>query len=76
MSGKFEFISYDTIQQVISHIQRCEGQHRQQVCYSTYHNALTQICFDCKLIRSNIDWDKDELPQTICPLGETSSDGN
>lgn len=35
-------------------IQQCEGKHTQQVVYSTFHDALTQICFGCKKIRSNI----------------------
>lgn len=38
---------------VQQHIQECEGKHTQQVAYSSYHNALTQICFDCKKVRSN-----------------------
>jgi len=28
--------------------------HVQQVAYSTYHDALTQICFKCKVIRTTI----------------------
>jgi len=60
MTEKFGYIIYGTIDNVISNIQKCEGKHRQQVCYSTYHNALTQICFDCKLIRSNIDFEKEK----------------
>ena len=51
---KLEVIFYDTIQQVKSHIKECEGKHVQQVVYSTYHDALTQICFGCKLIRTSI----------------------
>ena len=35
-------------------LDNCEGGHIQQVAYSTYHDALTQICFTCKTIRSNI----------------------
>jgi hypothetical protein len=32
----------------------CEKEHhRQQVAYSTHLEALTQICFDCKKIRTN-----------------------
>ncbi len=26
----------------------------QQVVYSTFHDALTQICYGCEVIRSNI----------------------
>lgn len=35
-------------------IKECEGKHIQQVVFSTYHNALTQICFGCKMIRTSI----------------------
>lgn len=35
-------------------IVHCEGKHNQQVVYSTHHDALTQICFDCKKVRTNI----------------------
>ena len=37
-------------------IKECEGKHKQQVAYSSYHNALTQVCFDCKKIRTNGDF--------------------
>lgn len=40
--------------EVKKHIKLCEGQHTQQVSYSTYHNAFTQVCFDCKRIRTNM----------------------
>ena len=36
------------------HIQGCEGKHMQQVVYSTYHKALTQICFGCKKVRTSL----------------------
>ncbi len=39
---------------VESHIEGCEGKHVQQVIYSTYHKALTQICFGCKKIRTSL----------------------
>lgn len=39
---------------VRTHIQNCEGKHTQQAMYSTFHDALTQICFGCKMIRSTI----------------------
>ena len=32
----------------------CEGEHIQQVVYSTYHKALTQICFSCKKVRTSL----------------------
>ena len=36
-------------------IQDCEGRHTQQAIYSTFHDALTQICFGCKKVRSTIE---------------------
>ena len=39
---------------VRKHIQDCEGRHTQQAIYSTFHDALTQVCFGCKVIRSTI----------------------
>ena len=38
----------------IKHIQEDEGNCIQQVCYSTFHDCLTQVCFGCKKIRSSI----------------------
>lgn len=35
-------------------ISECEGKHTQQAIYSTFHGALTQICFGCQKIRSMI----------------------
>jgi len=39
---------------VRKHIQECEGRHTQQAIYSTFHDALTQICFGCRAVRSTI----------------------
>ncbi len=36
------------------YIQHCEGRHVQQVVYSTYHNAFTQICFGCNKVRTSL----------------------
>lgn len=35
-------------------IEACEGKHVQQVSYSTYHKAITQVCFGCRKVRSMI----------------------
>ena len=36
-------------------ISRCQKKnHIQQVAFSTYHHALTQICFTCDKIRTSI----------------------
>ncbi len=39
---------------VRKNIQECEGKHTQQAIYSTFHDALTQVCFGCKKVRSTI----------------------
>lgn len=48
------------------HLSGCEGQHVQQVVYSTYHKALTQICFGCEKIRTSMTKDS-----VISTKGET-----
>jgi hypothetical protein len=45
---------FESVEEVRKHIQECEGKHTQQAIYSTFHDALTQICFGCKKIRSTI----------------------
>lgn len=50
----FEYEYLQTIEDVHQQIKKCEGVHSQQVCFSTFHDALTQVCFGCKKIRSNI----------------------
>jgi len=50
----FEYEYLETTEEVRKHIQDCEGKHVQQVAYSTFHDALTQICYGCKKVRSNI----------------------
>jgi hypothetical protein len=50
----FEYEYLPTIEDVHQQIMKCEGVHSQQVCFSTFHDALTQICFGCKKIRTNI----------------------
>lgn len=40
---------------VESAIKMCQNKnHIQQVAFSTYHNALTQICFTCDKVRTSI----------------------
>ena len=51
---KFDYIYLPTQEEVRNHIQNCEGKHMQQVAYSTFHDALTQICYGCMKVRSNI----------------------
>lgn len=50
----FTYQYYDTMEAVRKHIQDCEGHHMQQVAYSTFHDALTQICYGCMMVRSTI----------------------
>jgi len=52
---KFEVEYYELDSMIKGAIADCEGKHVQQVVYSTYHGALTQICFGCKKIRTSID---------------------
>jgi hypothetical protein len=50
----FEYQYLKTQEEVRKHIKECEGHHMQQSAYSTFHDALTQVCFGCKVIRTNI----------------------
>ena len=50
----FEYEYVKKQEEVRKHIQECEGRHTQQAIYSTFHDALTQVCFGCKKIRSTI----------------------
>lgn len=50
----FQYEHCKTQNEVRRNIKQCEGHHSQQVAYSTFHDALTQICFGCKKIRSNL----------------------
>lgn len=51
MKFEVEFLSKEMVEEYIA---GCEGKHIQQVVYSTYHKALTQICFGCKKIRTSL----------------------
>lgn len=51
---KLEYEYCKTQEEVRKHIQECEGKHTQQAIYSTFHDALTQVCFGCLKIRSTI----------------------
>lgn len=50
----FDYEHIEKMEDVRKHIQECEGKHTQQAIYSTFHDALTQVCFGCKVIRSNV----------------------
>ena len=51
MNFKVEFMKKEEVE---TNIQKCEGKHIQQVVHSTYHNALTQICFGCGKVRTSL----------------------
>ena len=53
-SGTFNLSELETLKQVRRFIRECEGKHIQQIAYSSYHDSLTQICFTCKEIRTNL----------------------
>lgn len=49
-------VDYETEDYIKGCIQTCQKKgHIQQVAYSTYHNAITQICFTCECVRTSID---------------------
>ena len=54
----FTYEHIETQGEVRSHIQNCEGRHTQQAIYSTFHDALTQVCFGCLKVRSTIKREK------------------
>lgn len=54
--NKFITIKFPDMEFVRNAIKDCqEKNHIQQVAFSTYHDALTQICFGCRKIRTNIE---------------------
>lgn len=52
---KFTYEHCEEMEEVRKHIQECEGKHRQQAIFSTFHDALTQVCFGCRKVRSTIE---------------------
>lgn len=51
---KLDYVFVPGIKNLREHIKKCEGEHIQQVIYSTYHDGMTQICFGCRKVRSTI----------------------
>lgn len=52
-----ELIEYkkDGTELLIFHIEHCQkSNHQHQVAYSTYHKAITQICFTCSKVRTTM----------------------
>jgi hypothetical protein len=56
----FHYQPMRTLAAVRAAIRECEGKHVQQVCYSTFMDTLTQICFTCQCIRTTIAWRNSE----------------
>jgi len=50
----FSYQYVPEVADLVKQIADCEGRHTQQAMYSTFHGALTQICFGCLKIRSTI----------------------
>lgn len=51
---QFDYEHVPSKEGLMKQIDQCEGKHTQQAIYSTFHSALTQVCFGCKKIRSTI----------------------
>ena len=62
VSEGFKLFFYSQ-EEIKKQIKTCEGNHVQQVAYSSYHEALTQICFGCKKIRTSLK--KEDLKNGI-----------
>ena len=56
MKEQFKIIYLKTMEEVRKHIKEDEGKCTQQVCYSTFHDCLTQINFTDKIIRTSLKW--------------------
>jgi len=52
---KFNFEYIKGFKNMLKKIKECEGKHKQQVAFSSYHSSLTQVCFSCKKVRSNLE---------------------
>lgn len=52
MIFEYEYVPTKPMLEAI--IDDCEGKHVQQAVYSTFHSALTQVCFGCLRVRSTI----------------------
>ena len=51
---KLDYEYAPTKAELETQIDECEGRHTQQAVYSTFHSALTQVCFGCLKVRSTI----------------------
>ena len=51
---KLTYEHIESITDLVKQIAECEGRHTQQAVYSTFHSALTQVCYGCLKVRSTI----------------------
>lgn len=57
-------LKFDCIEEVRSCIKCCQEKgHIQQVAYSTYHDAITQVCFTCRVVLTSIKEEELETKQ-------------
>ena len=52
----FTYERLESVQAVQEKIKECEGNHVQQVAFSSFMDALTQVCFTERMVRSVIEW--------------------
>ncbi len=50
----FDYEHVPSKKDLMEQIDECEGKHTQQAIYSTFHSAITQVCFGCQKVRSSI----------------------
>jgi hypothetical protein len=58
----FEYQFLPDIESVRQQIKSCESRHTQQAIYSTFHDALTQICYGCMKVRTTIKLEENHEP--------------
>lgn len=49
-----ELEHFKTMEELRAQIQNCGGKHRQQAVFSTFHDALTQVCYGCRKVRTTL----------------------
>lgn len=75
-NNDFKLELFNNINDVSEKIKQCEGNHIQQCSYSSYHNSLTQVCFDCKKIRTNIEISRFKEEEPLVNLQEKANNTN
>ena len=55
---KLDLIYEESQEEVRQCIRECEEKHPQQVAFSTFHDAITQVCYGCKTVRTNLKFTK------------------